>query len=102
MPITWADRVANLTKALGRKPTLDEMLEASHIHQMTPAEIEAQRQSWARSARPAGYGMTADQITARIAEVTLKIAALKVPGAARNALEEERRELSASLRRLGQ
>jgi hypothetical protein len=50
--ITWADRVANLNRALGRKPTLQELLEVSHIHQMTPAEVEAQRQSWVR-------GMTA-------------------------------------------
>jgi hypothetical protein len=50
--ITWADRIANLTKALGRKPTLNEMLDAAQIHEMTPAEIEAQRQSWVR-------GMTA-------------------------------------------
>lgn len=48
MTITWADRVANLTKALGRRPTLDELLEATQIHQMTPEEIEAQRQSFAR------------------------------------------------------
>lgn len=46
--ITWAERIANLTYALDRKPTLDEMLEVSQIHQLTPAEIEAQRQSWAR------------------------------------------------------
>lgn len=51
-PITWAQRIANLTKALGRKPTLEEMLDASQIHEMTPAEIDAQRQSWVR-------GMTA-------------------------------------------
>lgn len=50
--ITWAERVANLTKALGRKPTLNELLEVNQIHWMTPAEIEAQRQSWVR-------GMTA-------------------------------------------
>ena len=102
MTITWADRVANLTKALGRKPTLAELLEAAHTHQMMPAEVEAQRQSWARSERPAGHGMTADQITARIAEVTLIIAALKTGCAAYNVLSEERDELSANLRRLGQ
>lgn len=50
--ITWTERVTNLTKALGRKPTLNELLDASQIHQMTPAEIEAQRQSFVR-------GMTA-------------------------------------------
>jgi hypothetical protein len=32
MAITWADRIANLTKALGRKPTLEEMLDAAQIH----------------------------------------------------------------------
>lgn len=46
--ITWAERVGNLRKALGREPTLDEMLTAIQVHQMTPAEIEAQRQSWVR------------------------------------------------------
>lgn len=51
-PITWADRITNLTKALGCKPTLQEMLEVARIHQLTPAEIEAQRRSWVR-------GMTA-------------------------------------------
>ena len=45
---TWAERIANLNYALGRKPTLDEMLDAAQIHQMTPAEIEAQRQSFMR------------------------------------------------------
>lgn len=48
MAITWAERVANLTKALGRQPTLDEVLTAAEVHQMTPKEIEAQRQSFAR------------------------------------------------------
>lgn len=46
MAITWADRVANLTEALGRKPSLDELLDVAQIHQMTPAEIDAQRQSF--------------------------------------------------------
>lgn len=49
MAITWAERLANLTKALERKPTLEEMLDAAQIHQMTPEEIEAQRQSFARA-----------------------------------------------------
>lgn len=48
MVITWTDRIANLIKALGRQPTLEEMLDASQIHQMTPGEIEAQRQSFIR------------------------------------------------------
>src|SRR5512139_2889813 len=50
--ITWAQRVANLTKAMGRKPTLSELRDAAQVHQMTPAEIEQQRMSWVR-------GMTA-------------------------------------------
>lgn len=52
MSITWADRITNLRTALGRDPTLDEMLTAAEIHQMTPAEIKAQRASFVR-------GMTA-------------------------------------------
>jgi len=47
--ITWAERVRNLRKALGREPSLSEKLEAASIHQMTPAEVEAQRQSWVRA-----------------------------------------------------
>lgn len=46
--INWADRLANLESALGRKPTLQEMLEVAQIHQMTAAEIEAQRKSFIR------------------------------------------------------
>ena len=51
-PITWFERVRNLASALGRKPTLEELLEISSIHILTPEEVEAQRQSWVR-------GMTA-------------------------------------------
>jgi len=47
--ITWSQRVATLTEALGRKPTLEELLEINQIHQMTPEEIKAQRQSWVRA-----------------------------------------------------
>lgn len=46
--ITWAERVRNLTAALGREPTLDELLTAGQVHVLTPAEIEEQRQSYAR------------------------------------------------------
>lgn len=34
--------------ALGASATLKELLEIAQIHQMTPEEIEAQRQSWVR------------------------------------------------------
>lgn len=47
--ITWAERVANLRLALGRRPTINELLIASETHEMTPAEIDARRQSWIRS-----------------------------------------------------
>jgi hypothetical protein len=52
--ITWHQRVQNLTSALGRKPTLDELLIAAEIHEMTPAEIKAQAESWARGMKPTG------------------------------------------------
>lgn len=57
MAITWADRVTNLRKALGREPTLDELLDVAQIHQMTPAEIEAQRQSLGRALSPCEHGI---------------------------------------------
>lgn len=53
-PITWRERVANLRKALGRKPTLDELLDASQIHIMTPEERREQDASWARGMKPTG------------------------------------------------
>ena len=48
-PITWAQRVANLRKSLGRKPTVAELLLLVPLHDMTPEEIQAQRESWARA-----------------------------------------------------
>lgn len=57
MKITWKQRVENLRKALGRKPTLQELLDASQIHQMTPEEIQAQRESWARGMGPCEHGV---------------------------------------------
>lgn len=52
--ITWRERVANLRKALGREPTLDELLDASQIHIMTPEECREQAASWARGMKPTG------------------------------------------------
>ena len=48
-PLTWKDRVRTLHAVLGRKPTLDELLAEARLHEMTPAEVEAQRQSWVRA-----------------------------------------------------
>lgn len=44
--ITWAERVANLAKELGREPTLDE-LTAEHFLAYA-AEVEADRQELRR------------------------------------------------------
>lgn len=54
--ITWAERMQNLHTALGRAPTMDEMMACVEIHQMTDAEKEEQRQSWARSMAPCEHG----------------------------------------------
>lgn len=53
-PITWAQRVANLRESLGRKPTLEELLLLVPLHDMTPAERQAQAESWARAMKPTG------------------------------------------------
>ncbi|TXN23970.1 hypothetical protein [Methylobacterium sp. WL9] len=53
-PITWAQRVANLRKALGRRPTLDELMLLVPMHDMTPEERREQAESWARGMRPTG------------------------------------------------
>lgn len=39
---TWWERVDSLTKALGRGPTLDELVQASKDHRMTCEENDAQ------------------------------------------------------------
>lgn len=52
--ITWRERVANLRRALGREPTLDELLAVAASHTMTPAERQAQRESWVRAMRSTG------------------------------------------------
>ncbi len=38
-----------LYEKLGRKPTLDEMMEEAKKHTMTPEEVQAQRESFARA-----------------------------------------------------
>lgn len=48
-PITWAQRAANLAKALGRRPTLDELMRLVPMHDLTPEERKAQAESWARA-----------------------------------------------------
>lgn len=48
-PITWAQRVANLRESLGRRPTREELQLLIPMHDMTPAERQAQAESWARA-----------------------------------------------------
>lgn len=48
-PITWVQRVENLRKSLGREPTLYELVDLSQLHEMTPEEIQAQRESFGRA-----------------------------------------------------
>lgn len=48
-PITWVQRVESLRRSLGREPTLYELVELSRLHEMTPEEIQAQRESFGRA-----------------------------------------------------
>lgn len=47
-PVLWKERVAALREKMGRPLTLDELIDLARPYRMTPEEIEAQRQSWAR------------------------------------------------------
>lgn len=47
-PITWTQRVDNLRKSLGREPNLYELVELSRLHELTPEEVQAQRDSFGR------------------------------------------------------
>jgi hypothetical protein len=55
--LTWAVRMRNLRDALGRDPTLAEMLEVAPLHRMTADEYQAQRESWARAMAPCEHGI---------------------------------------------
>lgn len=52
--IPWEEKVRRLTARLGRSPELDEILELARGHDMSPEEIEEQRQSWVRGNAPIG------------------------------------------------
>lgn len=41
--ITWAERLDNLRRALGREPTLQELMLIVPLHNMTPEEKADQR-----------------------------------------------------------
>lgn len=46
---TWREKVAQERERLGgRRLSLNELLALAKAHNMTPEEIEAQRQSWLR------------------------------------------------------
>lgn len=44
----WRDKVRAEQQRLGRALTLDELIKLAKDYEMTPEEIEHQRQSWAR------------------------------------------------------
>jgi hypothetical protein len=44
----WRDKVATERQRLGRDLSLNELLKLAEGYEMTPAEIEEQRASWAR------------------------------------------------------
>ncbi len=46
--LTWNERVSDAADEMGRDLTLEELLYLAKSHVMTPAEIEAQRESWSR------------------------------------------------------
>lgn len=50
----WKDQVHALHQKLGRAPTLDELLELAATYEMTPEEIQAQRDSLTRAMMPTG------------------------------------------------
>lgn len=52
--ITWAERVQNLTKSLGRKPTLQELLLIAPLHEMTEDELREQQASFVRGMKRTG------------------------------------------------
>ena len=52
--ITWRERLQNLRAALGREPTVDELLEVAQVHTMTKEERQAQAESWVRGMMPTG------------------------------------------------
>ena len=52
--MAWSDEVQFMRDRLGREPTLDELLERAKTYTMTPDEIQAQRESFARGMRPIG------------------------------------------------
>lgn len=46
--MTWAEKVTDLGRALGRRPSLDDLLAMARDHKMTLEEVQAQRESWVR------------------------------------------------------
>lgn len=52
--MTWAEKIAEATKRLGRQLTLKELLVLSREYTMTPEEIEEQKASWVRAMAPTG------------------------------------------------
>lgn len=83
---------------------LDMLLQKAKaaVEAMSPAEREAmfvaQRESFGRSARPAGHDMTREQIEGRLCYLDSAIRNATGWGGALSAMDEERAELQRSLR----
>lgn len=63
--LPWHQKVADLAIRLQRTPTLDELLELNRGHQMSEAELRAQRDSFVRAQM--GFGSDADEAAYRAA-----------------------------------
>lgn len=52
--MTWKDEVQKLNETLGRKPTLDELVERAKTYTMTDEERREQQASFVRGMMPTG------------------------------------------------
>ena len=86
---TWAAKVAALRAKLGRDPNLNELLTLCRGHTMTPEEVAAQRDSFARA--ETAFGPDAAEAAYRAA----------VTRGDRAEVERLDAEAEARLRRLG-
>lgn len=52
--MNWQETIRLVEYALGRKLSLSEMITLAKTYNMNEAEIQAQRESWARAMKPTG------------------------------------------------
>jgi hypothetical protein len=96
---TWREKVEAEVARIGRKLTLDELLALAKDHFMTPAEVAAQRASWARSCLTDGVnGLTLHGCALRLLDLAPRIAAAEDGSAEEAKLCDERDTLLAKFR----